>query len=84
MIFNLARIFNAATALNKSVAELTSEVDSVSFCLSKGLSAPSGSLLCGKKEFIDSRGKISNYELTEPINLIGYIESIKGSMRANH
>ncbi len=38
----------------------------------------------GKKEFIDSRGKISNYELTEPINLIGYIESIKGSMRANH
>ena len=38
----------------------------------------------GEKEFIDSRGKISNYELTEPINLIGYIESIKGSMRANH
>ena len=38
----------------------------------------------GKKEFIDKRGKISNYELTEPINLIGYIESIKGSMRANH
>ena len=48
-----ARIFNAAAALNKSVAELTSEVDSVSFCLSKGLSAPSGSLLCGKKEFIE-------------------------------
>ena len=48
-----ARIFNAATALNKSVAELTSEVDTVSFCLSKGLSAPSGSLLCGKKEFIE-------------------------------
>ncbi len=38
----------------------------------------------GKKEFIDKRGKISNYELTEPINLIGHIESIKGSMRANH
>lgn len=38
----------------------------------------------GQKEFIDKRGKISNYELTEPINLIGYIESIKGSMRANH
>jgi len=38
----------------------------------------------GEKEFIDKRGKISNYELTEPINLIGYIESIKGSMRANH
>ncbi len=38
----------------------------------------------GENEFIDERGKISNYELTEPINLIGYIESIKGSMRANH
>ena len=38
----------------------------------------------GQKEFIDSRGKISNYELSEPINLIGYIESKKGSVRANH
>ncbi|MDC0248081.1 NAD-dependent epimerase/dehydratase family protein [Pelagibacteraceae bacterium] len=38
----------------------------------------------GEKEFIDRRGKISNYELTEPINLIGYIESVKGSLRANH
>ncbi len=38
----------------------------------------------GKKEFVDSRGKISNYELTEPINLIGYIESKKKTVRANH
>ena len=38
----------------------------------------------GEKEFIDDRGKISNYELTEPINLIGYIESKAGSVRANH
>ena len=38
----------------------------------------------GEKEFVDARGKISNYELTEPINLIGYIESKKSSMRANH
>ena len=38
----------------------------------------------GEKEYIDKRGKISNYELTEAINLIGYIESVKGSMRANH
>ena len=38
----------------------------------------------GEKEYIDKRGKISNYELTESINLIGYIESVKGSMRANH
>jgi len=38
----------------------------------------------GKKEFVDSRGKISNHELPEPINLIGYIESKKGTVRANH
>jgi len=38
----------------------------------------------GGKEYIDSRGKISNYELTEPINLIGYIESKAGTVRANH
>jgi quercetin dioxygenase-like cupin family protein len=38
----------------------------------------------GGKEFVDERGKILNYELTEPINLIGYIESKKGSVRANH
>ena len=38
----------------------------------------------GDNEFIDSRGKISNHELTEPINLIGLIDSKKGSIRANH
>ena len=38
----------------------------------------------GSKDFIDHRGKISNYELTEPINLIGYIESKVGTTRANH
>ena len=47
-----ARIFNAAVANSVSVSELTEKVDSVSFCLSKGLSAPAGSLLCGDKEFI--------------------------------
>jgi nucleoside-diphosphate-sugar epimerase len=38
----------------------------------------------GQKEFIDARGKISNYELSEPINLIGLIHSKTGSVRANH
>ena len=38
----------------------------------------------GEKEFIDKRGKISNFELPEPVNLIGYIESKKGTVRANH
>lgn len=41
-------------------------------------------IMNGGKEYVDDRGKISNYELTEPINLIGYIESKPGSIRANH
>ena len=38
----------------------------------------------GDNEFIDSRGKISNHELTEPINMIGLVDSKKGTIRANH
>ena len=38
----------------------------------------------GDNEFIDDRGKISNHELTEPVNLIGLINSKKGTIRANH
>ncbi len=47
-----ARIFHAATHLGISVRELTSGFDSVMFCLSKGLSAPVGSMLVGSAEFI--------------------------------
>ena len=47
-----ARIFNAAVALNVGVKELTCYADSVSFCLSKGLSAPVGSVICGPKWFV--------------------------------
>nr|HID14113.1 low-specificity L-threonine aldolase [Anaerolineae bacterium] len=47
-----ARIFNAAVALGVDVRELVREVDSVMFCLSKGLCAPVGSLLCGSADFI--------------------------------
>ena len=47
-----ARIFNAAVALGVDVKELTQGVDSLSFCLSKGLAAPVGSVLCGSKSFI--------------------------------
>lgn len=47
-----ARIFNAATYLNIPVDKLTAKVDSIMFCLSKGLGAPVGSLLVGNKEFI--------------------------------
>lgn len=52
-----ARIFNAAVALRVAASELAKDVDSVSFCLSKGLSAPVGSLLCGSKEFVERARK---------------------------
>lgn len=48
-----ARIFNAATALKQSVAQITKKFDSVMFCLSKGLGAPVGSMVLGSKEFIE-------------------------------
>lgn len=48
-----ARVFNAATALGKPVAEVTQKYDSIMFCLSKGLGAPVGSLLVGSRKFID-------------------------------
>lgn len=47
-----ARIFNAAVALGVDVRELVKDADSVTFCLSKGLCAPVGSVLCGSAEFI--------------------------------
>ena len=47
-----ARIFNAAAALEVEVKELTRGFASVMFCLSKGLGAPVGSLLCGPQDFI--------------------------------
>lgn len=52
-----ARIFNAAIALAVDVRELTRQTDSVMFCLSKGLSAPVGSLICGTREFIQRARK---------------------------
>jgi threonine aldolase len=47
-----ARIFHAAVALGRPVTEFTSVADSVSFCLSKGLGAPVGSLVCSTRAFI--------------------------------
>jgi threonine aldolase len=47
-----ARLFNAAVALGLPADALTAAVDSVSFCLSKGLGAPAGSVLCGSADFI--------------------------------
>jgi len=48
-----ARIFNAATALGVSAATVAAQADTVSVCLSKGLGAPVGSVLCGPREFIN-------------------------------
>jgi len=52
-----ARIFNAAVALDVPASELVKPVDSVCVCLSKGLSAPVGSLLCGTGEFVERARK---------------------------
>lgn len=48
-----ARLFNAATALKVSLAEMSQYCDSLTFCLSKGLCAPVGSIIAGKKDFIE-------------------------------
>lgn len=53
-----ARIFNAAASLGVSPAEIASHVDSVQFCLSKGLAAPVGSLVAGSRAYI---GKVRRY-----------------------
>ncbi|MCL4458919.1 MAG: low-specificity L-threonine aldolase [Chloroflexi bacterium] len=52
-----ARIFNAAVYLGVPTENLVAEVDSVTFCLSKGLAAPVGSLLCGTEEYIQRARK---------------------------
>jgi len=48
-----ARIFNAAIALGRAASEISQYSDSVCFCVSKGLSAPVGSILCGSAVFIE-------------------------------
>ena len=48
-----ARLFNAAAALGRPAAEAAADFDSVTFCLSKALCAPVGSLLCGSRAFIE-------------------------------
>ena len=52
-----ARIFNAAIALGVPACALAQNSDSVALCLSKGLSAPVGSLLCGSKDFVERARK---------------------------
>ncbi len=52
-----ARLFNAAVALEVPAKELVKDVEDVSFCLSKALSCPVGSVLCGSRDFIDQANK---------------------------
>ena len=56
-----ARIFNAAVAQSMTAADLVRQVDSVMFCLSKGLSAPVGSVLCGEGDFIEEARAIRRF-----------------------
>ena len=53
-----ARIFNAAVDQGRPAAELVDMVESVTFCLSKGLCAPVGSVLCGSRDFIEKAHRI--------------------------
>ena len=53
-----ARIFNAAIGLGVDVKEFTRHVDSLMFCLSKGLSCPIGSLVVGSREFIEKARRV--------------------------
>jgi threonine aldolase len=53
-----ARLMNAAVALDMSAADITAPFDSVMLCLSKGLGAPVGAMLCGTIEFIKSARRL--------------------------
>lgn len=53
-----ARIFNAASALGVEARDLVADADSVSFCLSKGLGAPVGSVVCGTRDFIGEARRV--------------------------
>jgi threonine aldolase len=53
-----ARIFNAAVALGRPARDFTRDVDSVTFCISKGLGAPVGSVMCGGADFITKARRV--------------------------
>lgn len=53
-----ARLFNAALSLGVSAKGVAAEVDSLTFCLSKGLGAPAGSMLCGTADFVKRARKV--------------------------
>ena len=86
-----ARVFNAAVALKVDVTAITRHVDSVMFCLSKGLSAPIGSILAGEKSFIAEARNVRKY-LGGGMRQVGVIaaagivalESMVGRLEEDH
>ena len=53
-----ARLFNASVALGVEARDITRHFDTVSICLSKGLGAPAGTMLCGPRDFIDEARRV--------------------------
>jgi threonine aldolase len=77
-----ARIFNAAIALGVPAADLVAPVDSITFCLSKGLGAPVGSLLCGSAEFIERARNVRKI-LGGAMRQVGWI-AVAGQIALEH
>jgi threonine aldolase len=86
-----ARVFNAAAAQGVSVARICERVDTVMFCLSKGLAAPAGSMLAGGKDLID-RGRLYRKRLGGGMRQAGIlaaagliaIDSMAGRLALDH
>jgi threonine aldolase len=86
-----ARIFNAAAALGVNATEIAQHADSVSFCVSKGLSAPVGSILCGSGAFVERARAFrrmvgGNMRQAGPIAAAGIValETMVGRLKEDH
>ncbi|MEN8241450.1 MAG: low-specificity L-threonine aldolase [Chloroflexota bacterium] len=86
-----ARIFNAAADQDVTVKDLASPADSITFCLSKGLAAPVGSMICGTEEFIGKVHRIRK-QLGGGMRQAGVLaaagivsfESVAGKLKEDH
>jgi len=86
-----ARVFNAAAALKTDAASIAQHADSIAFCVSKGLSAPVGSLLCGSTAFIERARAFrrmvgGNMRQAGPLAAAGLIalETMTGRLAEDH
>jgi threonine aldolase len=86
-----ARVFNAAAALGVDTREVAQHTDSIGFCVSKGLSAPVGSVLCGSAAFIDRARALrrmvgGNMRQAGPLAAAGIlaIETMAGRLAEDH